>query len=208
MTRALAAVGRSLRIAAEGDVVATIITHLAIAKRYLENNPGFVDDVKSFYDGNILPDLAPDKEVSHYGNRQLVDGDIVARNVNKIGIKKFLKENPLDSDLNKGRLLHLYTDLEYYKTLIPNDYVKTLTWNEYRKDIIYTWWLDKQKSHDKYAGLFDKTSYAGELKDMYRRFHESDANEFQNNPATALYTEAELEQFIERIAKVDLFSIN
>ena len=39
------------------------ITHITIAKRFLEKHPNLIINVQDFLDGNVLPDLSRDKAV-------------------------------------------------------------------------------------------------------------------------------------------------
>lgn len=80
-----------------------------------------------FYKGNILPDII-NKSNSHYkekGTFYLVPN-----------ITKFLKENKIDNDLNKGYLCHLLLDKYFLEKYVPtiNGFDKI---DLFRKDNIY-----------------------------------------------------------------------
>ena len=187
--------------------MATMLTHLAIAKLFIKNNPGLIKNELAFFDGNVEPDLDFDKENSHFGKREIINGDIPKRNEAKIGIAKFLDTNKIDNDYNLGRLLHLCTDLEYYKTVLPNDYVRTLTWEEYLNDIRYTWWLHDVPMLNKCEELYSVTSHKEKLVADMRFYDNRDTPMFKVNPGRELYTIKKLEEFIKRIAKSDLLEI-
>ena len=80
------------------------IIHIAIGKQYAQKNK--ITDLNDFIKGIIMPDLL-DKRTSHYGN------DSSCPN-----LKKFLAENNLDSDYNKGYFLHLITDYLFYNKFL------------------------------------------------------------------------------------------
>ncbi|MBO4726038.1 MAG: hypothetical protein J5598_00365 [Clostridia bacterium] len=80
------------------------MTHLAIAKRYLEKHPQIIKDVQRFLDGNVLPDLNPDKAVSHCGDRS-EKYDILKHNRKKVNPIKFMATHDMRDDLNKGQYL-------------------------------------------------------------------------------------------------------
>jgi len=44
--------------------MASLQVHLAIAKLFVEKNPGLIKDKQAFYNGNVLPDLDPDKGIA------------------------------------------------------------------------------------------------------------------------------------------------
>ena len=93
------------------------ITHLAVAKRYLEKHPQLVKDRQAFLDGNVLPDLADNKAESHCGVRT-EKNSLVKRNAEKINLAKFIATHNLSDALNQGLYLHLYVDYYFY-----NDYL-------------------------------------------------------------------------------------
>lgn len=97
--------------------MAGFVVHLAVAEEYIRKH-GNIKNHNEFLLGAIKPDLYEDKKVSHYGIK-----------TSKPNLKRYLDENTLDSDLNKGYLLHLVTDylfynkyLEFFSKDIYNDY--------------------------------------------------------------------------------------
>ena len=87
--------------------------HCLIAQRYCEKNN---KDMDIYFNGAILPDLAEDKDISHFA------GDKQPRSVkdmidNKVDIAKSLQNLDLNKDLDSAIFLHLVTDLLYYNAL-------------------------------------------------------------------------------------------
>lgn len=91
--------------------MACITMHLAIAKKYLENNPN--ENKEAFIKGAYLPDIDEDKIKSHYGTRIPIKRvkDMLD---SKVDIIECAKNTDLDNDLNKAVFLHLVTDYLFY----------------------------------------------------------------------------------------------
>lgn len=102
------------------------VIHIAIGQEYLRKHKCKVD-YDDFIKGNIDPDLTNTKSMTHYGKSPAYTS-----------LKEFLKNNTIDSSINKGRFLHLITDFLFYnhyldrisKEILHNDYDLT------NKDII------------------------------------------------------------------------
>ncbi len=95
------------------------LTHLAVAKRFLEKHSHLIKNVQDFLDGNVLPDLNPDKAISHCGVRTETN-DILKYNREKVNPWKFVETHNMNNDLNKGQYLHLYVDYEFYNVFLKN----------------------------------------------------------------------------------------
>ena len=77
------------------------VIHIAIAQQYLKKHK--LNYSKEFIRGSIMPDLTNDKSKSHYGKSPAYTN-----------LKSFLLENDLNSDIEKGKFLHLITDYLFY----------------------------------------------------------------------------------------------
>jgi len=179
------------------------LLHLAVAKRYLEKNPGSIKDPQSFYDGNIMPDLANDREQSHYGDRSEVI-DPIKRFRNKVCIAKFLSKNKTDTDLNKGILFHLYVDWEYYNDFLDKEYLSSVNFDEYTRDHVYTiiQYVDFAKG---YGISHATTSFANGLDKQWREYEIADELRWGKNfRGKLLYTREQITEFIERMASTNL----
>lgn len=81
--------------------MAGYVIHIAIAQEYLrKNNIKYNID---FIRGSIQPDLTNDKTKTHYGKSPAYTN-----------LKKFLLNNNIGTNLNKGIFLHLITDYLFY----------------------------------------------------------------------------------------------
>jgi len=187
--------------------MANLYTHLAIAKKYIEKHPGKIENAQSFYDGNVMPDLVDEKgkESTHYGNRD-ERKDLLKRMRNKVGLFEFLQNNKLDTDLNRGRFLHLYTDWEYYNNLLAADYLSTVCLEQFQIDHIYTCIVHSKHVRDKYSVTYCISSFEKEINDAIARWRRMDIERWGDaGPQGKLILSLEqIEDFIERISSVNL----
>ena len=115
--------------------MACLAMHLAIAKKYLENNPTENKDI--FIKGAYLPDVAEDKILSHYGIRMPIKRvkDMLD---SKVDIVECAKNTDLKDDMSKAIFLHLTTDYLFYnfvyspalETKSP-DQIKNMMYQDY-----------------------------------------------------------------------------
>ena len=185
--------------------MADVLTHLAVAKRYLEKNGG-IKNARDFYDGNILPDMCElgEDEASHYGKRDEFD-DLVKRAREKVGINKFLEMNVIDNDIMRGKLLHLYTDYEYYTTLIPQDYLRNVNHKTLLKDLNYAKGFFDKHLAGKYGVGTSLVSFKDTLDKKLEIWgkRKSDLIGTNAQDRKLLYDANELDAFIERVSSVD-----
>lgn len=106
--------------------MAGYVIHIAIAQEYLrKNNKEYNRD---FIKGAILPDLTNDKSKTHYG-----------KSPSYTNLKRFLLENEIKSDIDKGIFIHLITDYLFYNYYIEN-FSKQYIYDDYdisNKTLIY-----------------------------------------------------------------------
>gem|GEM_PF-6107805 len=138
------------------------MTHLAIAKRFLEKHAQSIKDVQRFLDGNVLPDLDPDKEASHCGVRTEMY-DLVKRNQEKVNPAKFVATHDMRDDLNKGQYLHLYVDDQYYNNFLL-EYYKTTNRRQTSIDMYETTRRDDAYLQKKYGVAYNDTTLGDELQ--------------------------------------------
>jgi hypothetical protein len=96
--------------------MASLLMHLIIAENYATNNN--IDNIDDFVEGNLAPDLVPDKSVSHYSKRS--NANYIEQLQNKVNLKDFCKEHTIDNTFDKGYFLHLLTDYIFYKLYLSN----------------------------------------------------------------------------------------
>ena len=187
--------------------MASIFVHLAVAKRYIEKNPKkFAGTcVRDFYDGNVLPDLVHgDKDTTHFGRRDETK-DLVKRFSEKIGLAKFLEQTNLDNCVERGKLLHLYTDWEYYNSFLPRDYVRAIDLDTFLSEHVYTFRAHKDYLIRKYGLSSEMTSVSERLEEMFERWRKDhDERGVSDESVKILFNETALDEFIERISSVDL----
>lgn len=94
--------------------------HLAVAKVYMENHN--IENEKEFISGILDPDLAENKDKSHYTD-PIKDFTLKEILKTKVNLKKYLEENRIDNDYQRGVFLHLLTDYDFFNHYINyNDY--------------------------------------------------------------------------------------
>ena len=185
--------------------MASIATHLAIAKRFIEKNPGLIKDERAFYEGNVLPDLVKNKEETHYGVRG-EKVDLIKRHKEKVNLQKFLEFNKLDTDENKGRFLHLYTDQIFFNALISHDYLRSVDLETFIQDFHYTIKFQEHVVHEYYGiSYHEMTSIGNELEENIRKWDEKDRRRCEETgmQGKIVYSEKELLDFVESVS--DLF---
>lgn len=85
--------------------------HLAVAYEYLRKNSNDIINKKEFINGVVAPDLVKDKYESHYGNY----------GTSHIGLNTAIYSMNANTDFDKGYLLHLITDEDFYHNYFINE---------------------------------------------------------------------------------------
>ena len=180
------------------------ITHLAVAKRYLEKHPQTITDVQAFYDGSVLPDLDPNKAVSHCGTRA-EKNDIVKRNAEKVNPTKFVATHDMSDDLNRGQWLHLYVDYQYYNVFLLN-YFKRTEKDQTSIDLYETTRRDDAYMQKKYGVGYADTTVDGELQKI-NDIWDDEMVEIRRRPDYQFdfpYDLTALDAFIEQMADAEM----
>lgn len=179
------------------------IIHLAIAKKYIEKHPHKIKDVQAFYDGNVLPDLDPNKEVSHCGVR-MEKKNLVKRNAEKVNPTKFAVTHRLDDDLNRGKYLHLYVDYQYYNVFLLK-YFKQVSKEQSSIDLYETSRRDDQYLQKKYNVEYGMTTVGEELQRINTAWDEemSIIRQQPDYQYSFPYEIDELNDFIEQMSMID-----
>ena len=84
------------------------VVHIAIAQEYLRKHKKVFSE--NFILGSIEPDFTTDKSKTHYGKSPAY-----------VSLKKYLENNKVNTDFDRGYFLHLVTDYLFY-----NYYVKEI----------------------------------------------------------------------------------
>lgn len=181
------------------------LTHLAVAKRFMQKHPQMIEDVVRFLDGNVAPDLNPDKAASHCGDRS-ERVNIVKHNLEKVNPAKFAQTHDMTDDYNKGQYLHLYVDDKYYNEFLlwyfqqarPGEQITTDMYETTRRDEVYL----RAKYHVEYSD----TSLEKELQALNDQWDEKHAV-MRRQAGYCFYMPYDLptlEQFIEQMADADI----
>ena len=114
-----------------GGNMAGYVIHIAVAQEYLKKHREKYN--RDFILGAVIPDLTKDKSKTHYGKSPAYTN-----------LKNFLLSNNLDSELNKGKFIHLITDYLFYNYYLDN-FTKAELHNDY--DLSNRKIIEKYKDH-------------------------------------------------------------
>ncbi len=150
--------------------MASYSIHLAVAKRYVEKNN--INNKVNIYKGVIDPDLADDKNISHYTDRDEIDTFEESKALSA-GLYNFLKSNDIETDYNKGLFIHLITDYLFFNTFLDKEYVSSAKFEDFGKDLYYSYDKSNKYLEDKYniSSIFnneDLKSYQLKIEDDYK----------------------------------------
>ena len=178
------------------------IIHLAIAKKYMQKHPGVIKDEQAFIDGNILPDLNPDKAVSHCGIRREMH-DLVKRNQEKVNPQKFAETHDMSLELNQGQYLHLFVDYQYYNVMLV-DYFREISIPQSSIDMYEVTRRDDKYLCNKYGVAYTDSTYHRELQNINDRWDCERAKErlSAGYHFNCVYSLEELERFIDEMSNV------
>ena len=181
------------------------IIHLAIAQKYLQKHPHAVKDVRKFFDGNVLPDLANDKAQSHCGIRTEMF-DIVKRNREKVSPAKFAATHDMADDLNKGQYLHLYVDNKYYNDFLLKYFQQRLSGERIGTDMYETSRRDDAYLQQKYGVAYGDTHLESELRKINEIWDEENAIKRRQvgYEFTFPYGIKDLETFIDKMSDAQI----
>lgn len=91
--------------------MASLMIHHVVGQEYCKRHN--IESVASFLKGNIIPDLIPDKKLSHF-SVQCRNRTYTESIKNKVVLRSFCEKNEISSDFNKGIFLHLITDQVFF----------------------------------------------------------------------------------------------
>lgn len=106
------------------------VIHLAVANEYIRKNKNDIKEEDKFLDGVIAPDFTNNKSQTHYGEKS-----------SKTNLRKYLEENEIKTDFDKGYFLHLVTDYIFYNKVLNS--ISTDIYNDY--DILNEYLIEKYK---------------------------------------------------------------
>ncbi len=109
--------------------MAGFVIHFAVGKEYAEKQGG-ITKLEEFYAGILAPDLAPDKQKSHY-THSINRADLKDHLAKKVQLHEYLKENSFKTDYDKGVFLHLVTDYIYFNHYFDEELIKNSTFYDF-----------------------------------------------------------------------------
>jgi hypothetical protein len=178
--------------------------HLAVAKRFMELHKGQIKNVRDFYSGNIAPDITNDKSESHFSGGSINTENLLANVKNKVILEKVFLHK-YETDFDKGRLLHLLTDYEFYNHFFTPQDIGDRTYKIFSRDLYGSYnyvnpWIEK-----KYNISYDDTVYADRMRGNIARLENSYPEILSD--AVNILNRDRLRRFIEFMAKIDLEDI-
>lgn len=172
--------------------------HLVIAKRYMEKHK--VEDKEAFMEGSIAPDFARPKEKSHY-TIGIPNDNLIENAKNKVDLERYLKENKVETDYEKGIFLHLLTDKTFFMEFFDENYYKQMTYHDFTEDLYISYNEINPYLEEKYHLVLKK--------DMMEKIRE-DIGKSQKEKKLILKEEKNIlpldrvDAFIERMSDVDI----
>ena len=172
--------------------------HLAIAKRYIEKHE--VEDKEAFIEGSIAPDFVKPKEISHYTIPTSKE-DLYEHLKAKVDLNRFLRENEIKTDYDKGVLLHLMTDKIFFTEFFSEEFLKSTNYHEFTEDLYTSYSQMNAYLEEKYHIVL-KEELAEKIK------QEIEASKKHHNVSAKLGKNVvpldKLDAFIERMSNVNL----
>ena len=181
--------------------MASFAIHLAVGKVYVKYHP--IYDEKAFVRGIIAPDLVQNKDESHYTLKNR--GNSLENHLKtKVNLRKFLEENKIDSDYQKGVFLHLFTDDEFFINFFDKDYIQNISYDDFCKDLYYSYDQTNEYLEKKYE--LNYYDFENLIKQNIKKDNQEKEME-KKREFTNIVTFEKLDLFIERIGKVDLIQL-
>lgn len=179
--------------------MASFNIHLAVGKRYAEKNK--IEDLESFYNGIIEPDLVEDKTMSHYTG--ITDKqDLLLYLKNKTQLSLFLSENKIDNDYTRGVFLHLITDYLFFNDFFDSEYIEKISYDKFIKDLYYSYDICNEYLQNKYD--LNLTTFKNKI-DMNIKKDKTEKKALQNEHELKNILEyKKLDNFIENLSNIDL----
>ena len=172
--------------------------HLAVGKRYNDKNK--LLDSDSFYKGIVDPDLASNKDLSHYTGER-VDKTLKTYLKSKVVLKDYLLKNNISSDYDKGVFIHLITDYLFFNEFFPFDYITNTSYDDFVNDLYYSYDSTNDYLLEKYNLdiSFIKDIIESNIADSRKS-----KNIVNKKPAKNILSISELNHFIEYVSDINL----
>ena len=171
--------------------------HLAIGKSYIDNYP--INDINSFYNGIVAPDLSSNKVISHYTS--CTDKSNLEYYLSKrVELYDYLINNTINSDYDKGVFIHLLTDYLFYNYLFNKKYIRNIDINIFNNDLYHSYDNTDKYLEIKY-NLKELNIYA-ELNNYKNRAKKKKNTKYENGKD--ILPLDKLEKFIYDTSHIDI----
>ena len=185
--------------------MSSINIHLAVAKKYAEIHQN-INNLKEFYIGAIAPDIADDAYISHYSdNINCSKNNILEFFNRKVMLNKYLEDNKITTDYDKGYFLHLVTDYLFFNYFFAKNYLNNTTYQEFYLNLYYSYdFIEnylKQKYNISYQSLPREISQ--KVIDIIKK-DKNEKNYNENITGNNILPFDRLDKFIEYVAKINL----
>lgn len=171
--------------------------HLAIGNRYIEKHE--VKNKEQFLEGIIAPDFE-DKDKSHY-TRRIETNSLIEHLKNKVIIEDFFKQNKVQTDYQKGILLHLLTDKLFFTEFFPKEYMEKISYKDFTKDLYTSYGETNDYIAKKYHIQFSKELAEKIEKDIEENRKRKNMTDEKGNNIIPIN---KLEEFIEKVSDINL----
>lgn len=180
--------------------MASFNIHLAVGKIYLmkNDNKHEIENESQFLSGIIEPDLEDDKIISHY-SKTINKNNLLEYLAGKVDLIKFLNEEKINNDYQKGKFLHLITDYLFFNDFFDIEYIKELTYENFCKDLYYSYDICKEYLANKYK--IEEQDYSSE---MIKSIEKSKNEKSYSKEGKNILSFDKLDEFIDRVASINL----
>ena len=172
--------------------------HLAIAKRYIDKHE--IQDKDAFFDGSLVPDFVRPKEKSHYASETHKEG-LVEHLKAKVDLNRFLRENEIKTDYDKGVFLHLLADKIFFTEFFDEEILKSIDRHEFTKNLYSSYNNSNAYLQEKYQVKIKK-----ELEERMKQDIEQSRKEkkMSHEEGKNIIPLDKLDAFIERLSDVNI----
>jgi len=178
--------------------MASIQIHIVIGEEFLKQNKNI--NKKEFMAGIIETDIINDGKMHYSTYKDKTNLKDYLKN--KVNLKKFLEENKIDNDYNKGVFLHLITDYLFFNDFFDSNYLDNITYSNFCKDLYYSYPICTKILEEIYGSI----NYYGYLKTIEQDIAKSrkekaiNINEIRNN----ILEKEKILTFINRLKNINL----
>lgn len=175
--------------------------HLAVAKRYVEKHKD-IKNTLDFYKGSIAPDLTDNKDKSHYTMLRKDSDPLSSYLMKKVILNRYLEENDILTDYDKGIFLHLITDKIFFTNYFNKEYVDSVIRKTFLNNLYYSYGTSNEYLEDKYGiGMYDvldEETVNGNIKNNLK------AKNVTDDEGINILLPNELDEFIEKVSDINL----